>query len=180
MRRGRNIMANKHKYWQKLFLVCLGIFAGTAFCMKWIEANFYSRGSLFTIIGLEISYSKNELVSIFSGLDETVRTTLQYHLVFDFAFMIGAYPGIASLCMIARRKSTNANLRQLLLVLACAQLIAFGCDIIENFFLLKWINEPGNINDLTFYHTVVITKWTLALAAAFIAIPVVLRKRKNI
>jgi hypothetical protein len=91
-------MIISYKGWKNIFLLCLGIFAGTGFCMKWVEGDFVQNGSLFTIIGLEISYPKEQVSAILSGLDGPVKTILRYHLCFDFAFMLGVYPGIAALC----------------------------------------------------------------------------------
>jgi hypothetical protein len=53
-------MVLSQKQWRNIFLFCLGLFLGTAFCMKWLETRFYFRGELFTIIGLEISYTADE------------------------------------------------------------------------------------------------------------------------
>ena len=61
-------MSNNIQGWRKLFLFSLGLFAGTAFCMKWMEKDFLFQGQLFTIIGLEISYSGDRLVEILSGI----------------------------------------------------------------------------------------------------------------
>jgi hypothetical protein len=126
-----------YKKWQKLFLWSFGLFAGTAFCMKWMEKDFIENGQPFTIIGLEISYSKEKIVSILSGIDEKVKTILRYHLSFDFLFMAGVYPGIASLCMIVRNKFRTRSVKNLLLTFAVLQTAAWGCDIYENICLLQ-------------------------------------------
>jgi hypothetical protein len=165
--------------WQKIFLFCFGIFAGTAFCMKWMEADFLQNGQPFTIIGLEINYPKEKVAAILTGLDEHVKTILRYHLSFDFAFMAGVYPGIAALCMMARGKLTNGPIRKVLLAFALLQIVAWGCDIYENCCLLKWIKLPSIGNEFSFYHIIVYTKWILALAAALMAIPLVLRKKAS-
>lgn len=165
--------------WRAVFLICLGVFAGTAFCMKWMEKDFIHDGSLFTIIGLEISYPKEQLRSVLAGIDDHVRSILRYHLVFDFAFMAGVYPGIASLCMMARYKVHGQLLKQFLLWLALLQALAFCCDIVENCLLLKWVNAPGSISHFELYHWVVILKWSLALAGALLAIPLCTRKSKQ-
>jgi hypothetical protein len=164
------------KYRDRLLFICLGIFAGTAFCMKWMEGSFQSNGKLFTIIGLEIIYTKEEMNEIFSGLTDKVETILRFHLVFDYAFMLGVYPGLALLCLKAREKSVGHVLRRSLHFLALAQVIALACDVFENYYLLNWIEEPNSIGDLTFYHTVVLIKWIVALTAAIVAIPLMLRK----
>lgn len=170
------ILNNKH--WKTLFAVCLGIFTGTAFCMKWIEPGFRVNGELFTILGLEIFYSQEQVSAILSGIDSSVRTLLQYHLVFDFAFMAGVYPGIAALCMMARNKVQGVTIKKILLLLALLQFLALVCDVTENIFLLNWINSPGEICCFQFYHFIVIAKWILALTGAAAGILILLFQRK--
>ncbi len=170
-------MNSGYKNLQKLFIGCLGLFIGTAFCMKWMESDFVQNNSVFTIIGLEISYPREKVISILSGMDEQVKTILQYHLFFDFAFMAGVYPGIAALCMMARYKVSNPILKKVLLVFALLQVVAWGCDIYENLCLLKWIKKPSIGNEFTIYHVAVAAKWIIALCAALLAIPVALRRR---
>lgn len=165
-----------HKLWRRIFLISFGLFAGTAFCMKWMEGDFFQNGEKFTIIGLEISYTKEKVAAILAGLDEPVKEILQYHLSFDFAFMAGVYPGIAALCIIARYKSTGSAIRKILLVLALLQIVAWGCDIYENYCLLKWINNPFIGKEFHFYHIIVSVKWIIALAGVFFAIPLAVRK----
>lgn len=152
--------------WKKLFLFCLGLFLASAFCMKWMEGDLVQGGSLFTIIGLEVSYPAEKVSAILSGLEAPVRTILRYHLSFDFVFMAGVYPGIACICMMARKKWVNKPIRSLLLMLAVLQLVACGCDIAENYFLLKWTADPGSVSQFGLYHTVVYTKWLIALTGA--------------
>ncbi len=173
-------MNNQYKRWQKLFLFCLGLFAGTAFCMKWMEGDFLQNGEKFTIIGLEISYTKEKLAAILSGLDEPVKKILRYHLSFDFAFMAGVYPGIAALCMMAREKTTRPVLQKFLLVFAFLQTVAWGCDIGENILLLHWIKDPVSITDFCAYHLIVIIKWSIALMGALLAIPLAIRRQKRV
>lgn len=168
-----------YKRWQKLFLWSAGLFAGTAFCMKWMESDFVQNGQTFTIIGLEISYPKEKIVSILSGLDEKVRTILRYHLSFDFAFMAGVYHGIAALCMMARTKFKKIFIKNLLLIFAVLQALAWGCDIFENMYLFRWIKNPVIGDEFTAYHFIVAAKWIIALVSAFTAIPILLIKRKS-
>jgi hypothetical protein len=168
----------RYKNLQKLFLLCLGLFIGTAFCMKWMEGDFVYNGSLFTIIGLEITYPKEKIISILAGLDEHVKTILRYHLVFDFTFMAGVYPGIAALCMMAREKSGSNILKKILFLFALLQLLAWGCDVYENVCLLKWIKNPSIGNEFGLYHFAVAAKWIIALSAALLAIPLAIRRKK--
>jgi hypothetical protein len=143
-----------------------------------MEGDFMQSGQKFTIIGLEICYTKEKVAAILAGLDEHVKTILRYNLSFDFAFMAGVYPGIAALCMMARNKSTGAVIRKILLAFAFLQIVAWGCDIYENCCLLKWIDSPVIGNEFGMYHLIVYLKWFIALAGALIAIPLALRKRK--
>ena len=134
--------------------------------------------SLFTIIGLEISYPSSKVTAILSGLDDHVKTILRYHLSFDFAFMAGVYPGIMALCMMARHKVVKTILRRILFAFAVLQLAAWGCDIFENIYLLKWIKTPVIGNEFSTYHFIVAAKWCIALMGALLAIPVVLIKKR--
>jgi hypothetical protein len=172
------LMNASNKLWQKLFLFSFGIFAGTAFCMKWMEGDLIQNGQTFTVIGLEISYPKEKVAAILAGLDEHVKTILRYHLSFDFAFMAGVYPGIAALCMIARNKLGGKIARKILIAFAALQIVAWGCDIFENSCLLKWIKNPAIGNDFSTYHFIVYLKWFIAVAGALLAIPLAIRKRK--
>ena len=167
-----------YNQWKKLFLFGLGLFAGTAFCMKWMEDDFLLNGEKFTILDLELFYTKEKVMTVLSGLDEHVKTILSYHLYFDFAFMAGVYPGIAALCMMAREKLIGAVLKKLLFVLAVAQLIALAGDIAENLFLLKWIKHPVIGNEFDSYHFIVIVKWLIALTGVFFSVPLLLFRRK--
>lgn len=166
--------------WQKLFLFCLGLFIAAGFCMKWMEGDFLHNGSLFTIIGLEIIYPQEKVLDIFSGLDDKVKTILRYHLLFDFVYMAGVFPGIAALCMIARKKSDSSILKIILLSFAFLQLVAWGCDIYENLSLLKWLKDPAMINGFAMYHFIVTAKWIIALIAVLLAIPFAIRQKKII
>ena len=173
-------MIISYQYWQRVFLICLGLFVGTAFCMKWMEGSFLGNNPPFTILGLEITYSQEKISAILSGLNDHLKTVLRFHLAFDFVFMAGAYPGIAALCMMARQKQTNVVVRRILLFLAFAQLLAWGGDIYENCCLLNWIHDPASISNFSTYHYVVLTKWLLALIGALFAIPLSMKKRKRV
>lgn len=173
-------MTTNYKGWRKLFLFCFGLFAGTAFCMKWMEGDLVQGGKVFTVIGLEATYTQEKIMAIFSGLEASVRTILQYHLYFDFAFMAGVYPGIAALCMMGREKAAAPLLRRILLALAALQLVAWGCDIVENYYLLQWIKNPVMGNDFGVFHAVVYAKWVLALLGAVMGIVFAIKKRRKV
>jgi hypothetical protein len=167
------------KHWKKLFLVCLGLSVSAAFCMKWMEGDLWSNGEKFTIVGLELFYSKDKLMAVLAGLDGHIKTILNYHLHFDFVFMAGVYPGITALCMMAKEKVTTKLLKKLLYVLAVVQLLAWAGDIAENLYLLKWVKQPVIGNEFGLYHFIVSAKWIIALTAVFLSVPVLLLRRKN-
>jgi hypothetical protein len=163
--------------WQRLFLFGLGLFVGTAFCMKWMEDDLVVNNEKFTILGLEFFYTKAKVEAILSALDYRVQTILRYHIYFDFAFMAGVYPGITSLCMMARENIASGRVRKMLFILAVLQLLAWGADILENCYLLTWIKKPVIGNEFEWYHVIVAVKWIIALAGALLSIPLVLRKK---
>ncbi|MEP7372798.1 MAG: hypothetical protein ABI675_05365 [Chitinophagaceae bacterium] len=170
-------MNSSYYRWKRLFLFALGLFIGTAFCMKWLEGDFWVKNEKFTILGLELFYSKEKVQAIVSSLDYRVQTILRYQLYFDFAFMAGVYPGIISLCMMAREKLSSTKLKKILFLLAAFQLLAWTADITENFYLLLWIKKPFIGNEFEWYHGIVAGKWIIALAGVLLSIPIVLRKK---
>lgn len=172
-------MITNRIFLQRIFLFCLGLFAASAFCMKWMEPDFIQGGEKFTIIGLELSYPRDKVTSILAGLDNHVKAILRYQLVFDFIFMAAVYPGIAALCLMARNKSSRSWLKKVLLVLSILQIVAWGCDILENYYLLKWINSPVIGDEFGLYHFVVAAKWIIALIGVLAAIPSALQKSRS-
>jgi hypothetical protein len=156
--------------WKRLFLFCLGLFIASAFAMKWMEADLLINGKRISIFGLELFYPKEKITEIFTGMDDKARTILGYHQSFDFVFMTGVFPGIASLCMMAAAKLKSKWLRWILILLAVLQAAAWAFDIIENIYLLKWLKHPVIGDEFGFYHTVVYSKWIIALSGAIISI----------
>ena len=129
-------MVSNEKRWKLLLFSCLGLAIGSAFCMKWMESDLEVDGKSFTIIGLELFYGSQEMKAVLSGLDEKVRTILLYHLSFDFVFMAGIFPFIASLCILASYKTANRAVRKILVIIGNLQLLAWVLDIIENWRLI--------------------------------------------
>lgn len=144
-----------------------------------MEPDFLYKGTSFTIIGLEISYPLEKVQEILKGLDHEAQTILSYYLYFDYAFMASVYPGIAALCMMGSQKSGSIILKRVLIVIALLQLIAFYCDIKENSYLFKWLNDPVMEDEFQKYHIIVVIKWVIAVTGALLAIPFALRKRKH-
>jgi hypothetical protein len=171
-------MSLRDNRWKRLFLFCLGISIGAAFCMKWVETEFWFKEEKFTMTGLEISYSKEKVMAIIAGIDSHTKSVLGDQLYFDFAFMAGVYPGIAALCMIAKEKLLSPGFRKCIFILALLQTLAWIADINENLYLLKWIKLPVIENDFGLYHFFVYTKWIIALTGFFISVFVLLLKRK--
>jgi len=97
--------------------------------------------------------------------------------------MAGCYPGIACLCMMASAKVTSRNLKRILFILAFLQIFGWTFDVIENYYLLKWLKTPLIDDEFAFYHVVVYSKWAIALIAALFAISILVGsmfKRKNL
>lgn len=177
--KANNINTNR---WSKLFLFCLGLFTAGAFAMKWVEPDLIYNNEKISIFGLELFYPKEKIVEIFSGVSEKVKTILRYHLSFDFIFMAGCYPGMASLCMLAINKLKKPTLKKVLFILACLQLFAWSFDIIENLYLFKWLDDPRIDSEFLFYHFIVYSKWILALTATLVSVAIFVSsmfKRKN-
>lgn len=167
------------KQWKNMFLFCLGLFIAAAFCMKWMEGDFLVNGEKFTIMGLELFYSKGKVMAVLASLDDHVKTILNYHLHFDFAFMVGVFPGIAALCMMARGKLRSSLFNKMLSLLAVLQLAAWAGDIYENLSLIKWLKEPVIGNEFGLYHFIVAVKWIIALTGALVSGVVLLFLRKK-
>ncbi len=149
--------------WKKLFYFCFGLFLASLFCMKWMEDEFISNGKLFTILDLELYLDKEGLLKTVAGLNEKARTIVGYHLYFDFFFMAGVFPGIASICMLVRERVNMKLLRSVLFALAGLQLAAWSFDIYENLHLLKWLRKPETIDGIGFFHLLVKLKFIIAI-----------------
>lgn len=161
-------MKNDFSNWQRLFPFCLGLFIAGAFVMKWIESDLLYNNAKFSIFGLELFYPKEKIVEIFSGINDKVKTILVYHVSFDFIFMAGCYPGIACLCMMASSKVAGKNLKRILFILAFLQIFGWTFDVMENYYLLKWLKTPVIGDEFGFYHIVVYSKWVIALTGALL------------
>lgn len=164
------------KHWKIVFLFGLGMSVGTAFCMKWMEADFVTEGGKFTILGLELFYTKEKVESILSSFDDRVKTILRYHLYFDFAFMAGIYSAITSLGMMGKEKLVGLRLRKIIIILASLQLVAWVADIAENYYLLGWIAKPIIGSEFRWYHFIVWIKWIIALIGVLVFVPLSFKK----
>ncbi|MBI1342772.1 MAG: hypothetical protein GC171_07560 [Terrimonas sp.] len=155
--------------WKKLFFFCFGLFIASSFAMKWMEPDLVYAGNPISIFGLELFYPSEKIEQIFRGMDEKVAVILSYHLHFDYIFMAGCYPGIASLCMMAREKTARGIFKNILWGAALLQTLAWAFDIAENHYLLKWMDQPQIGDSFTVYHFFVFSKWILALSGVVLA-----------
>jgi len=163
-------MRSFHSRWRGLFLFSLGIAISTTFIMQWLATDFWVDDKKFSILGLELFYSKKEVILVLTQIKPPSRIALNYQLIFDFAFMTGIYPAIASACMLVREKMLNPVYRNVLFALAMVQPVAWAFDITENIFLLGWIDKPEIGDEFGMYHNIVAAKWLIALAGALCAI----------
>src|SRR5215471_9219173 len=163
-------MRSFHSRWRGLFLFSLGIAISTTFIMQWLATDFWVDDRNFSILGLELFYSKKQVIEVLTQIKQPARIALHYQLIFDFAFMTGIYPAIASFCMLVRENLKNPVSRNLLFALAMIQPVAWAFDITENIFLLSWMDRPEIGDEFGMYHNIVSTKWLIALAGALCAI----------
>ncbi len=140
--------------------------------MKWMESDLVYKNEQISIFGLELFYPKEKIIEIFTGIDDKVKTILSYHLSFDFIFMAGCFPGIACLCMMAAGRVNAKKIKRILFALAFLQLIAWAFDVVENYYLLKWLKNPVIGEEFGFYHIVVYSKWIIAITSVLFAISI--------
>ena len=157
------------KRWRNLLLFCLGLTIGTAFIMGWLEGDFWVNDERFSILGLELFYSKREVLTVLNQIKQPARIALTYHLTFDYILMAGFYPGIASFCMLVREKVSRKPYQTTLFALAILQPVACIFDIVVNSYLLKWVEQPAIGDEFSVYHNMVFIKWLIALAGILIA-----------
>src|ERR1041385_6472699 len=156
--------------WKSLFLFCLGIVIATSFIMEWLAGDFWIGDEKFSIPGLELFYSKREILTVLMQIKQPARIALNYQLIFDFAFMAGIYPGIASLSTMVREKINRKSIKNVLFALAMLQPVAWAFDIVENSYLLNWMEKPEIGEEFSIYHNIVIAKWLIALTGVLISI----------
>ena len=158
------------RQWRSLFLFCFGVAVASLFIMQWLETDFWVDDEKFSMIGLELFYSKKEVLKVLTQIKQPAKIALNYNLIFDFVFMAGIYPGIASLCMMAREKTNQSTFQTVLFALAILQPVAWIFDIVENSYLLKWMGKPEIGDEFTIYHNLVAVKWTIALVGFLFSI----------
>jgi hypothetical protein len=152
----------------KLLLFCLGLFVASTFCMKWIEKDMARDAPALNVMKLELTYSQPELAAVLATADPVQKDKLHAVLCFDFMFMAGCFPGIALLCLLARRHVKAKFLKGMLVAGALAQAFAWGFDIYENTSLLSWLQDPVNSERFRIYRLLVQLKWILALAGVLL------------
>lgn len=155
--------------WKRLFYFCFGLLLASGFCLKWIEDGFISNGKLFTIFDLELFLDKADLEKIFRGMELNAKMIVDNHLHFDFFFMAGVFPGIASICMLVRERVKKSIIRNVLFALASLQLAAWSFDIYENLHLIKWLKNPETIDGIGFFHLLVKLKFIIAITGILVS-----------
>ena len=163
-------MNKSYTRWKSLFIFCLGLTLATGLCMQWIAADFRSGGEKFTMIGLEIFYSKVKIERLFIHLDGYVYALLNYHLRFDFILMAGVFPGITSFAMMVRERIHSRVLRKILFAVAFIQLLGWAGDVAEDLYLLKWLKDPIIRNEFFLYRSIVISKWLIGTGGFVVAL----------
>ena len=67
--------------------------------------------------------------------------------------------------------------------MAFLQIFGWTFDVVENYYLLKWLKSPMIGDEFIFYHIVVYSKWIIASTGALLAIVILVGsmfKRKNL
>lgn len=172
-------MISNTQRWKYLFWFGAGLALAAGFCMKWLEPGFRINGQLFTILELEFHTDIVHVDRLFRNMDPVVRAAVHQHLVYDYAFMAGVYPGIAALCMLAGERFSSGAWKNIFFMLAVFQLFAWGFDIAENYYLLKWLDAGKVSYQFRFFHLIVYSKWILAVVGFLCAILIVIFKRKK-
>jgi hypothetical protein len=172
-------MQSAYQRWLKLFLFSFGIAIASSFILQWLAGDFWLNNEKFSILGLELFYSKRQVVDVLTHIDQSARIALNYQLIFDFVFMAGIYPAIASLCMIAREKQHASGVRNFLFAMAMLQPVAWAFDVTENIYLLNWLEKPEIGDDFGMYHNLVAAKWIIALVGSVSAILFILFRKKS-
>jgi hypothetical protein len=162
-------MRAAYQRWVKLFLFSFGIAIASSFILQWLAGDFWMGEEKFSILGLELFYSKKQVIDVLTQIKQPAKIALNYQLIFDFAFMAGVYPAIASLCMMAREKIVGNSGRNFLFALAMLQPIAWAFDVTENIYLLNWLDKPEIGDEFGMYHNIVAAKWIIALVGFFSA-----------
>jgi hypothetical protein len=172
-------MRAAYQRWLKLFLFSSGIAIASCFIMQWLAGDFWMGEEKFSILGLELFYSKKQVIDVLTHIKQPAKIALNYQLIFDFAFMAGVYPAIASLCMMVREKTRGNPTRNFLFALAMLQPIAWAFDVTENIYLLDWMDKPEIGDEFSMYHNIVAAKWIIALVGFLSAMIFLAYRRRN-
>jgi hypothetical protein len=134
-----------------LFIPFFIVFITSTIIMRRLAKKFITKtGRPFSIFSFEFPGSDEKLVSLILKLDKDVKGAVKLHLVIDFIFMLGVYPGIAILCFIASNASDSVIGSITLQGLGWLQIIPWLCDVIENVILLKKIKSPLPVNEILY------------------------------
>lgn len=161
----------------KALLILLGIVTITTFLlMRRIAMDFYSNGEKFSIFDLECPLSQAHVANLIEGMDIKAKTAVLDNLDTDYLFMVGIFPLIMLLNLIALRNLNYINAmrkdimldpgyrgwRILLIIFIAGQLIAWGLDLTENVEIEKWITTGVVNTDTAMFTLRTIIKFILA------------------
>jgi hypothetical protein len=167
-----------------LFALLLFITLTATALMAWVSKDFkLMDGTHFSIMNIQLAQSGSSLQHMMSSFAPGTKSALLTQLNIDYIFMVGCYPAIAILCLIAIRRVTQISLLQkdldrnqsgafwknLLMALALMQLIAWGLDVWENAQIEHWLNSINIDSNIGFFKTRVYIKFGLAIAGFFTA-----------
>jgi len=155
-----------------LILACLGIFIVTTIIMGRIAQAFITEAperKKFSIFRLEFPGSDAQLTKLVLQLGSSSKKAVRAHLLVDYIFMMGVYPGIALLCYktFLVLNETQPVAAYIILAMGGLQIIAFACDVIENIMLLRKLSNVNSWNNQSHqtFSKLVFYKFTIALFA---------------
>ncbi len=169
----------------KALLILLGIVTITTFLLMRRNAmDFYSNGKSFTIFDLECPESKADVTALIDGLDIKAKTAVLDNLDTDYLFMVGIFPLIMLLNLIALRNLNYINAmrndimldpayrgwRILLIIFIASQLIAWGLDLTENVVIEKWITTGIVNTDTAMFTLRTIIKFILSVGGFLVGL----------
>ncbi|RPD39668.1 hypothetical protein [Chitinophaga barathri] len=156
-------------------LITYTILLITAIWMTKIARRFFFRDRdglrrIFNILDLEFPVSDAELAGMIQNMLPGVRKAVRLHLWVDFLFMLGFYPFTAMLCLIIGYKTGIGA--YFYSMMAALQGVAWGCDILENIYLLRKLRKPEPGKQFGTYSFFVYTKFILCYAGLGVTLPV--------
>jgi len=158
-----------------VFLITLKIMTGQSKHFQFQRGIAITR---FSIMDMEFPGSEHSISNIILGihklpedLSRASMKALKGNLYTDFVFMAAVYPFIALLCYHTAELMQHFG-RAVFLSLALLQLLAWGFDLVENYYLFHKIRKPypAQPRRLKQYKNMVLWKWGIATTGLVTAI----------